>query len=85
MQKQENTTYLKAITIRDIGVANVIEQYWQHINERYEMYCHDVERPILQPDNLFINLQEFTNDIEKTRNIVWQKFEFESDGIQESE
>ncbi|HRE30801.1 MAG TPA: hypothetical protein PLD88_02400, partial [Candidatus Berkiella sp.] len=34
------------------------QQFWQDINARYDQYQHDVQRPILPPQDLFIATNE---------------------------
>ncbi|MDM8569855.1 transcription-repair coupling factor, partial [Thiotrichales bacterium HSG1] len=40
------------------GTLAAAEQFWQEINERYEQLRHDIERPILPPDKLFLQANE---------------------------
>ncbi|CZG17566.1 transcription-repair coupling factor [Legionella pneumophila] len=46
------------------------ERFWRELNERYEQRRHDVSRPILTPDNCFINPTELltkANNYEQVR------------------
>ncbi|MBE9563440.1 MAG: DEAD/DEAH box helicase, partial [Proteobacteria bacterium] len=40
------------------GTLEAAEQFWTEINARYEQLRHDIERPILPPDELFLQANE---------------------------
>jgi len=44
------------------GVLETAEQFWQEINDRYEQLRHDVQRPILPPKKLFIEVNQIFAD-----------------------
>ena len=51
--------------IRFSGFDLALETIWQQVNERYEQHRHDIERPILAPDEIFLSppaLQKIFSD-----------------------
>lgn len=48
------------------------EHFWQEINERYQQRRHDVSRPVLEPNALFITPQEVLTNIKKFARIYAQ-------------
>jgi len=48
--------YLDADTLPVIadGAMEAADQFWQHTGERYEQRRHDLERPLLPPDTLYL-------------------------------
>ena len=40
-----------------------IDDLWQNLNERYEQRRHDIERPILEPDQLFLHAEDVSQRI----------------------
>ena len=49
----------------DEGIEAAAEQFWQDINSRYEEYCVDPERPILDPSELFMPVDQIFHEIKK--------------------
>jgi len=49
--------YLHADTLPVIadGAMEAADQFWQHTGERYEQRRHDLERPLLPPDTLYLS------------------------------
>lgn len=41
------------------------EQFLSHVNERYEQRRHDIQRPILSPDELYIDLNELHGELDR--------------------
>jgi len=39
-------------------IAATADQFWQEVNERHGQLCHDLERPILPPTQLFLQTNE---------------------------
>ena len=54
-----------AILFTDEGIEAAAEQFWQDINSRYEEYCVDPERPILDPSELFMPVDQIFHEIKK--------------------
>lgn len=44
-----------ALVVKVESVNKAIQNFWQHIQERYEQYRHDRTRPILEPHAIFLN------------------------------
>lgn len=50
-----------------------VSNFWQELNERYEQYRHDIERPILPPDQLFMQQDEFFSQLKNFPHLVINK------------
>ncbi|MEM7078104.1 MAG: transcription-repair coupling factor [Pseudomonadota bacterium] len=46
------------IMVRDAGVDAAAKSHWEEVENRFESLRHDVERPILRPDELFLRVDE---------------------------
>lgn len=55
------------ISLNDFG-ANVFN-YWHEINERYSQRRHDVERPILPPEKLYLAQEALNQQLKQQRRI----------------
>lgn len=40
------------------GVVQAAEQFWKEVSERYELLRHDIERPLLPPVKLFLQVNQ---------------------------
>ncbi len=49
----ENTLLLTTESVNES-----VEAFWQECNERYEMHRHDIERPLLTPQQVFLQVDE---------------------------
>lgn len=47
-----------ALFVCQSDVRNAAEHFWDEINHRYEQRRHDIERPILAPEKLYLNSEE---------------------------
>ncbi len=56
----ENTIYL---SLSDFG-AN-LSNFWHEVSERYEQRRHDVERPILAPQRLYLSIEELNQNLKQ--------------------
>ncbi len=56
------------------------ERFNQEANERFESARHDLERPILEPEQLFLDEQSFDESLLAFPQIKWQRHEHESAG-----
>ncbi len=45
----------QSLPLIDAGALEAAGQFWQHTGERYEQLRHDIERPILPPDELWLS------------------------------
>ncbi len=55
-----------------------MQTFWDTTHERYEQRRHDVERPILQPDALFIEPKEMHTRLKAFHCMSTQRFEIEN-------
>jgi transcription-repair coupling factor (superfamily II helicase) len=55
--------------------AGALRQAWMQMGERYEQRRHDIERPILSPDELSLTPEEVAEKLEAHPRIVLQAFE----------
>jgi len=46
-------------------IHNAAEVYWKEIADRYDMFRHDVERPILQPNSIFLPVADVFQQIRR--------------------
>ena len=68
----ENTLIISAA-----GTSEAAEQFWHEGNERYESGRHDLERPLLAPDNLFIEPAKLSKQLLAHSNIHLNRMELE--------
>ncbi|MES1196303.1 MAG: CarD family transcriptional regulator, partial [Steroidobacter sp.] len=82
--------YLPAgsVVAYDNDIESRLESVWRDINDRYNQRAHDIERPVLSPDELFIapdqfasllkshsHIELFSNELDPHRqHISWQNF-----------
>ena len=63
------------ITADDVN--NEVETFWSEINERYEQARHDIEHPLLKPDEVFIPVNEVFGHFKRFPKVELQHFEHE--------
>ena len=61
------------------ALNNDIDEFWQNLEERYEQRRHDIQRPILQPNQLYLQQAEISTVIDQFRSISTQHFEAAAD------
>lgn len=66
------------IVVTDKTMQDQNNVFWQEVSERYEDRCHDIERPILAPNELYIPINEINTQIKSHQHIQYQRFEYES-------
>jgi transcription-repair coupling factor (superfamily II helicase) len=49
------------------------ENFWKEINERYEQLRHDIERPILAPNQLYVGVDELFTRLKEFPRILLQQ------------
>ncbi len=54
------------------NVLDTANQFWQEVNHRYELLRHNIERPILPPDKLFLPTNQLITAIEAYSKIDLQ-------------
>ena len=69
----DNTHIFKSENIHDH-----IIHFEQDINNRYDQLRHDIERPVLPPDLVFMNENEIDRHLHNYPVTTWQNFEYES-------
>lgn len=57
------------------SVNESVEAFWQECNERYEMHRHDIERPLLTPQQVFLQVDETFAALKKFPRTRLQHFE----------
>jgi transcription-repair coupling factor (superfamily II helicase) len=74
--------YLPPETVVAAGadVAGALERAARDVAERFEERRHDVERPVLAPDELFLPIDELTARLESFTRIDYQNFKSENQG-----
>lgn len=65
----------KTLVINTDGTKAAAETFSNLIDERYEQRCHDIERPLLEPDALFLDSGFLFDTIEQFRRIETHHFE----------
>ena len=68
-----DTTLL--ITADDVNTE--VETFWSEINERYEQGRHDLEHPLLKPDEVFLPVNEVFSHFKRIPRVELQHFELE--------
>ena len=56
------------------GWRQVIDDYWRQIEHRFEQYQHDIKRPLLPPEHLFISQQYIERTFSRFNRIEVQQF-----------
>jgi len=64
------------ISVNEIDDA--AEKFYDEANERYEQGQHDLERPLLEPNRLFLDSETLENNINRFKRIKLQHFELDS-------
>ncbi len=63
------------------GATQALTQFEANTAERYEQRRHDVERPILAPEEIYLSSSEITARLDELNTRHTQRFEFESTGV----
>lgn len=71
------TDYLpdKTILVCLEGADTSTEQFWEQVSQRYESRRHDLERPILPPDDVFVSPDSLNQALDKLPRANLQWFE----------
>ena len=56
----------------DNELTNTIEHFYSDVMDRFEQRRHDIERPILSPDTLYLNSDELESSLQKFSQIKTQ-------------
>ena len=54
----------KPLLVKQSGIEQAAETFWASTNERWEQRRHDVQRPVLDPPELYYSPQEITGRLE---------------------
>ena len=65
----------KTLVINTDSTQASAETFAKLIDDRYEQRCHDIERPLLEPAELFLSTQELFTALEHYRRIDAHNFE----------
>ena len=65
----------KTLMISTDSISAVAETFNATIHDRYEQRRHDIERPLLSPEVLYLSPEELANDINRFRGIETNHFE----------
>ena len=68
----------KTLVINTDGTSVAAEAFSILVEDRYEQRRHDIERPLLPPDDLFLNAKSVFTEIEKYRRVETHHFEQQS-------
>ena len=71
----------KTLLVLSEGVEAAIAQFWETIDYRYEQRRHDIERPLLAPDKLFLTTTQIQNYWQDYPRVELQQFKSASEGI----
>ena len=63
------------ITADDVNTE--VETFWSEINERYEHGRHDLEHPLLKPDEVFLPVNEVFSHFKRFPRVELQHYELE--------
>jgi len=67
------------LVVREHDVLNQATLFHNETIARYESARHDIERPILKPEQLFLNPNDLISAFKQFANIHWQNYEVEED------
>ncbi|TQV84593.1 transcription-repair coupling factor [Aliikangiella coralliicola] len=63
----------KLLIVRRGDLTKPINSFWNELNERYEQYRYDIERPIVEPHSLFLNDSELFSQLNQFASLSLQK------------
>jgi transcription-repair coupling factor (superfamily II helicase) len=67
-----------SVVVLDAGVQDSAESFLQEVAERHEQYRHDIGRPILKPEELFLRVEEFMGGVRAFASVRIEAGEDES-------
>jgi transcription-repair coupling factor (superfamily II helicase) len=70
------TDYLPAdlVFATDPGLTDTLDAAWDAIGARYEQYRHDIERPLLAPEEIFVRAEELAAQLARHPQVVLERF-----------
>ena len=58
-------------------IQQQVENYWYDLQQRYEQRCHDIERPVLKPKDLYLEIDEVYSHLANYNQVKLQNFKIE--------
>ena len=58
-------------------IQQQVENYWYDLQQRYEQRCHDIERPVLKPKELYLEIDEVYSHLANYNQVKLQNFKIE--------
>lgn len=58
-----------ALFVLNEGAGDAAEQFWSHTAERYDQRAHDIERPVLPPNELYLSPEQLREQLNKRLRI----------------
>jgi transcription-repair coupling factor (superfamily II helicase) len=71
----------KTLLVLAEGVDAAVKTFWETVDYRYEQRRHDVERPLLAPEKLFLTAAMLGSWVGDYPRVEVQRFKFEADGL----
>jgi transcription-repair coupling factor (superfamily II helicase) len=68
-----------AVLVADAALAGALSKDWQDIETRYEERRHDIERPVLRPDELFLAPAQVSAALERFAGIILEPFKADTE------
>ncbi|MYE52791.1 MAG: transcription-repair coupling factor [Gammaproteobacteria bacterium] len=64
--------YLPANTLilQQAGMSDAVEQFWSLVSSRHQSLAHDIERPVLAPEALYLNPEAFNRHLNEQSRIA---------------
>ncbi|MBI5040477.1 MAG: transcription-repair coupling factor [Gammaproteobacteria bacterium] len=59
------------------GCDSAVDNFWAQLEDRYEQRRHDIERPLLRPDELYLTREELRTLSERCARLELDRFELE--------
>lgn len=66
------------IVVSDKTIQDQCAVFWQELSERFEDRNHDIERPILTPNELYVPINEINALIKSRQHIQYQNFQYDN-------
>ncbi|MDH5712217.1 MAG: DEAD/DEAH box helicase, partial [Gammaproteobacteria bacterium] len=61
-----------------MDIQQQLDTFWHDLEHRYGQRCHDIERPILKPDELYLTIEEVQTQLADYQQITLQNFKIET-------
>jgi transcription-repair coupling factor (superfamily II helicase) len=67
----------QTIVVNFADLESVAEQFIEDTEQRFEQYRHNISRPILPPQDLFLKIDELFSSLKQYPRIITQSFEYQ--------